>query len=113
MKKIISISLLSVLLLSSCSIDWNDEKATFKKKQECEKYADEIKKWWDLLDEIFYSKKLNTCVSISHSPSWIFVINDLLRNSTILMKLSNWNKTFLEWKTLEEYNNKIRELKWE
>ena len=78
MKKIISISLLSFLLLSSCSIDWNDEKAKtitiqdtkisklekqiedykkekeddlFKKNQECAKYKNDIIK--DLSDPTF------------------------------------------------------------
>ena len=55
MKKLLPFILISSLLLSACSIDWNDEKDKkiaklekqiqddlFKKKQECEKYQKSI-----------------------------------------------------------------------
>jgi hypothetical protein len=60
MKKYLSSLLLIPIFLSSCSIDWNGEKDvkiaelekkiqddTFKKKQECEKYKEEILKTED------------------------------------------------------------------
>lgn len=84
MKKIISISLLSVLLLSSCSIDWNDEKAKkiskleneikndiFKKRKECAvldkemlEFAQEFRSTIYEVQEIFYSPKRNSCMFI-------------------------------------------------
>lgn len=42
MKKYLALGLLSSLLLTSCSVDWNDEHASFKKKQECESYYDKM-----------------------------------------------------------------------
>lgn len=68
MKKILTISLLSILLLSSCSIDWNDENTAFKKKQECASYKNNIEKSvsninWKL-EELFYSKSRNSCIYI-------------------------------------------------
>lgn len=57
MKKYIPILLVTSLLLSACSIDWNDEKDkkitelqaeiendVFKKKQECQKYQEEVER---------------------------------------------------------------------
>lgn len=88
---LISLLMLPVIFLSSCSIDWNNENDTkttnqdknisddiFKKKQECAKYKDDMLKesisfhneWmtrtWDAydlsIDEIFYSKSYNSCI---------------------------------------------------
>ncbi len=89
-----------MILLSSCTIDWNDEKDkkiaelekqvqddTFKKKQECASYINRIEEEneknqkllstnWDFysstLDEIFYSKKYSTCIAIGRL-NWIMI----------------------------------------
>ncbi len=85
MRKIIVLLIMLTFVLSSCSIDWNDEKDKkitelenkveeiikekesdlFNKKQECKKYQDTaflFLKEWDEIDSIFYSKKLNSCL---------------------------------------------------
>ena len=82
----LTLLLIPILFLSSCSIDWNDEKDariaelekqiqddTFKKKQECAKNSDTYKKLVDekntiLNDfeysfiETFYSREKNDCL---------------------------------------------------
>lgn len=85
MKKIIVLLIMLTSVLSSCSIDWNDEKDKrilelektnallqveikddlFEKKQECKKYQETaflFLKEWDEIDSIFYSEKLNSCL---------------------------------------------------
>lgn len=132
MKKIITLSLVFVLFLSSCSIDWNWEKDKkivelekeltllkkdkendlFKKKQECEKYKDWIQKELELqknsiLNEVFYSPVKNTCYSLTY---WLFdknnILTDILQNEKII-----YDDTSLGDKNL--LFKKIKELKWE
>ncbi|MDD2871534.1 MAG: hypothetical protein PHS49_06095 [Candidatus Gracilibacteria bacterium] len=108
MKKIISLSLVFVLFLSSCSIDWNGEKDNkivelekevtllkknkendiFKKKQECLKYKDEMLKQLndighingaEYIDEIFYSNKNDTCFYTSNGTN-SYIIYDYFNN---------------------------------
>gem|GEM_PF-5380528 len=41
--KLLPLLLIPIILLSSCSIDWNDEKDDyFTKNQECYKYKDKL-----------------------------------------------------------------------
>jgi hypothetical protein len=60
MKHFLALGLLTSLLLTSCSVDWNDANVkkigelekqvqddTFKKKEECAKYKDEVMKTSD------------------------------------------------------------------
>lgn len=72
--------LIPLLFLSSCSIDWNDEKDKrigelekqilndiFKKKQECLKYKENLQEKYsnDLnyyFSNIFYSSKYDSCL---------------------------------------------------
>lgn len=135
MKKIISLSLVFVLFLSSCSIDWNWEKDNkivelekevtllkknkendiFKKKQECLKYKDEMLKqlndiwhinWAEYIDEIFYSNKNDTCF---YTSNWT--------NSYIIYDY--FNNKFFDWANYSNFEDsnrlklKIKELKWE
>lgn len=90
MRKIISISLLSVLLLSSCSIYWNDEKAKkiseqdtkisklekendlFQKRKDCLndrtkmlEFAKDSNPWVWKIDEVFYSNSFKSCFFIA------------------------------------------------
>lgn len=97
MKKLLPLLLATSLLLSACSIDWDDKKVVpvenvskpvelediFKKKQECLKYKDEIQKiyrdvtqhfWTEdtKIEEIFYSPNWNSCYWIISSYSlWV------------------------------------------
>lgn len=159
MKKIISLSLLLVLFLSSCSIDWNDEKDKkittqnnkisklekqiedykkekeddlFKKKQECEKYkngmftfAKEFRSEIYEIDEIFYSISWKSCYFIAKQSGWWELLFDYLSQSCIAWFNSPIRCYDIEDENIknhcyrnidkdqEEYNNKIKELKWE
>lgn len=83
MKKYIPILLITSLLFSACSIDWNDEKDIkiaelekqvqddlFEKKKDCGSMEidNDIKKnWWEFakdysIEEIFYSPIKETCI---------------------------------------------------
>lgn len=125
MKKIISLSLLSVLLLSSCSIDWNDEKAKkiseqdnkisklekqieddlFKKKQECAtlnkkmlEFAQEFRSDIYEIQEIFYSPKLNSCMFIWDSGYEYYLFNYFNRENLEIYKNTSpeWIKVLTE-----------------
>lgn len=103
----LTLLLIPLILLSSCTIDWNDAKDAkiaelekqvtelqnkkddniFKKKQECQEKYEKI--WWpwnrqlysDLSIEIFYSEAKNSC--LLRLDGWkdnkrLFVIGDIL-----------------------------------
>lgn len=138
MKKYIPILIITSLLLSACGIDWSGEKDkkiaelekqtqddTFRKKQECLWYKDTIlkeyekeslaaeKMWQEYfvnLEEIFYSKKNNSCFAIldidwmnSGNLRELKIIRDILNNKT---ETFNKSDSF-------QYLEKIKELKWE
>ena len=122
--KSLTLLLIPLLFLSSCTIDWKDEKDDlFVRKQECAKYIpkveDEFKNWrseytsWHKLYELFYSKKLNTCLKAYTLIWWItekvtvYAIDDVLSKENIFQK-STW-----EIIDFEIFENKIKELKWE
>lgn len=143
MKKryLILLLILSAILLSSCSIDWNDEKDkkikeleqqiqddTFKKNQECNKLFEEKKEkiYWDQQEQIrlwinfvsiWFSKKINSCY-ISYSlrvPNWtyaIFYIDDLLRKEPIFTTSLPLDLSE-EQSAWKRFDEKIKELKWE
>lgn len=113
--KSLTLILIPLILLSSCTIDWNDENDKriaelekqvtelkkkndddlFKKKQEClqtfkKLYSDESPK------EIFYSEKATSCFAII--DKWVgdkraFVIYDILSQKTLYLFSvdKNWN----------------------
>lgn len=99
MKHFLALSLLSSLLLTSCSVDWNDGKTTqndlFEKKQECVKYENIVKEKYSnnetyFFDSIFYSEKYNSCLyrvsskSLKNEPNHI--IYDYLSNKKVISK---------------------------
>jgi hypothetical protein len=132
MKKIFILWIILSILLSSCSIDWNDEKDKkiaelekqiqndlFKKKQECAKHKDkienniktEVTSWivkMKYLSEIFYSNNKNTCYALLEEKdnSWkeYWIIEDILTSNKF-----NYKK-FEDWKL---FYAKIKELKSE
>lgn len=139
MKKYIPILLSTSLLLSACSIDWNNKKDNlFEKKQECAKYRDEMLKdaisvneeslakasmaWHEYnleIEEIFYSKKYNSCLYqlSTYKLNWIKIpdisekqllsksIYDYFSKKEIINTLDNHSE--------EEFDKKLKELKWE
>ena len=146
MKKYIPLFLITSLLLSACGIDWNDEKDTkiaelekqvqddtFQKKQECQKYKNDIEKWINekiqenkkssayiyynkTLGEIFYSKNKKTCIALIGEmyqyQSKNNIANNMQEYDTILDILNN-DLTSYSLKDKSMYYDKIKELKWE
>ena len=129
--KLTPILLIPLLFLSSCTIDWNDEKDkkitelekqiqddTFKKKQECTKYIptleNKIKEkeknlnvdgdyYHETIDEVFYSSVKKTCIKLWASV-WIIQNRDIQEWWTI----KNEDKSILDILSNEE---KIYDLK--
>ncbi|MDD5376920.1 MAG: hypothetical protein PHH16_02260 [Candidatus Gracilibacteria bacterium] len=110
MKHPLALGLLISLLLTSCSVDWNDVKEKkigelekqvmemkkdkeddlFKKKQECAKYKDNVMKTSDggNLQELFYSPERHSCImllSVFPEDKILFTqLKDYLTGETIL-----------------------------
>lgn len=121
MKKYIPFLIITSLLLSACSFNWNNKEDLFQKKEDCARhineanaYFKETNDWWL---SIFYSKKLNTCVvAYIGKPKleWNYNPKDPVIPTT--------KKYIFDFLTKEiiiqtadgiEWNNKITELKWE
>lgn len=99
--------------------EMNNKNDSFLKNQECLKYKDWInskEKWWNV-DQIFYSKKYNSCLHsiIYFSSKWeiqlISIINTLT-SENIKSFFCNDNGKNCTWsKELAEYNNEINNYK--
>lgn len=137
MKKLFILYITLLLLQTSCSIDWKDENKVkienlekqvselnkeknddfFKKKQECEKYKIEIEKklWTKKLNIIFYSPLKKTCIYETEYREidnfMKYEIYDYLENQRLFCS-SLWTNC-LPNIDIKDYNNKIKELKWE
>jgi len=145
MKKIFIIWIILSLLLSSCSIDWDNEKDkkiaelekqiqndTFKKKQECaedklkmeKEWYSTIEKIWKAtgdpysweVSEIFYSKKLNTCIYVFNIYKIVdidFEWQEMLLNTYVFDFFSK--KEIISSINNKDYEieKKIKDLKWE
>ncbi len=124
MKSLILI-LLPLLLLSSCTIDWND---SFEKKQQCAKYIPTIEAriqkdknelstngdfYSETLDEIFYSKSNNSCFAIMDlmmKNTWEGAHKKIIHN-VLTNNRESYNKQNTD--SMSTYNLKLKELKWE
>ena len=112
----LTLLLIPLLLLSSCTIDWNDEKdkkiaelekqvqdKTFQKKQECSKIINSIENSWAVLD-IFYSSVRNSC--LYRTLEWENqIIIDFYTKEPIFKNIQFSNE--------KEFFEKLKELKWE
>ncbi|OIO76794.1 hypothetical protein AUJ87_02065 [Candidatus Gracilibacteria bacterium CG1_02_38_174] len=127
MKTYLALSLLTSLLFTSCSVDWNGEKQTkddlFKKKQECAKNISQVEKEFSewksnyteghKLYELFYSPKLNTCLKAYTliggltERVTVYAIDDIFSKENIFQKSTG------EVSDFEVFENKIKELKGE
>ncbi len=107
--------IIPLIFLSSCSIDWNDEKwknDTFYKKLECSK----IVKWdiekqlieshnsWLQIKEIFFSPQKNSCLYSASSSGWPLYLFDY--NQKLNLSLDMPIDPI-------QFDMKIKELKWE
>ena len=122
--KYFTLLLIPLIFLSSCTIDWNDEKDkkndTFLKKIECGKYKNEIETKIDkknadfgfstIFDELFYSKKLNTCLlkttEISHESGKM----DIYLNSEIEDYLSKKIVLYISYCSKETVDLEVKKL---
>lgn len=101
----LTLLLIPILLLSSCSIDWNDEKVSFDKK----KYCAELKiEWVDeaLISERFYSPSRDSCIYKYTDGSAYQKIVDALTKEIIETNQGNIERNIV-------VDEKIKELKWE
>lgn len=109
--KFLTLLLIPLLFLSSCTIDWDNEKDkkiaelekqiqddTFKKKLECRELSlntNNLEKY-----EKIYSKELSTCyfIAVTNNPEWIryAVKNALSGNYPYSIKFNN------EWKIIKD-----------
>jgi len=114
MKKII-LSFLLILTVSFLSWCSSNKDELFEKKQECMEYKDEMAKqiielwklhWAINIDEIFYSKKDNTCYYTSYWTNW-YILFDYLGN-----KFSD-SASITNLDDIKRLKEKIKELKWE
>lgn len=123
--KSITLLLIPLLFLSSCTIDWND---SFEKKQKCASYISSIENriqkdkkelntngeyYNETLDEIFYSQERKSCIAIMDlimKNSWGTVYKKIIHDI-----LSNNRETYDKQNTdsISSYNMKLKELKWE
>lgn len=83
MKKFLPLILITSLILSACSI-WNKEDV-FQKKQECFSQKEAFEKnSGDTVIEIFYSKKINSCVvRYFRNETQYHFLQDLFSNKVI------------------------------
>ncbi len=129
MKKYIPLLIITSLLLSGCSIGFNNEENnSFKKKQECNNMFVKIENYlkdtgytsWKL-NSIFYSPKMDSCLYISETESTIntnwkhILISDAFTKEPIITSQCEdpKNNPFECILDLEKLDTKIKELKWE
>ena len=109
MKKIISLLIISIFTLSSCSNPKELENNIFNKKVQCWEinFHEDIKSnWWTFaekysIDEVFYSNSKNTCIWIvtlyldQVQDIWLY---DILEKKWIISKWYNslWNCNYWE-----------------
>ncbi|MDD2693700.1 MAG: hypothetical protein PHY14_02105 [Candidatus Gracilibacteria bacterium] len=115
--------LIPLLFLSSCSIDWNDEKDTlFTKSLECSKIEKTLLqeklntlKNSDLKPkESFYSKTHNSCLFIAVNESTAGKFPDSPEGTLYLFDYNNSKNLSVGMPTKAiEFNEKIQELKGE
>ena len=95
-----------LLFMTSCTIDWNDENASFEKK----KYCAELKIEWieeSLIAERFFSPVRNSCIYKYADGGAYQKIMDSLTKEIIESCYKCWEQD------ITKMNNKIKELKWE
>jgi len=139
----LTLLLIPLILLSSCSIDWNGEKDkkiaelekqiqddTFKKKQECSSYFHKIEedekeyvlteKDFSSIESVFYSKKHNTCLYAVHRynvgdwSNWFLIFNYLSKELMYTSWLINVSSNQEDYNYAQlSWKNKTKELKWE
>ncbi len=137
MKRILIYIVPILLVISSCSIDWNDDKdkkilalekqvqdETFRKNKECTEFYEKNKEalygssQQIATTSIWYSSKLSSCFYAYSRRIWDlhttqFLIDDLLKKESIFTSsliVDNIEEEQSEWKRFHE---KIAELKWE
>ena len=117
----LTLLLIPLIFLSSCTIDWNDEKNkkndTFLKNIECSKYKNEIetkidkenKDWgfFTILTGLFYSQAQNFCVYSLSIQSTLWneerILNYLSKVPLIaLYSYNNWEIRFIDYNNDEK-----------
>lgn len=125
MKKVIFISLLLLWLTLAWCTQKMDQEDLFEKKQECVSYRNELQKQIDkdsdqgkdlwiintqIIKEIFYSKKENSCFASINSFFW--PTDKIIESRKIVDLLTNETTTYY-YNEYVKHTLKIKELKWE
>ena len=130
----LTLLLIPLILLSSCTIDWNDEKDTkiaelekqnnqelsskntdlFEKKQKCNEILKDLSSkigTWESINEVFYSKKMDTCIVYKTEENGAFRLYDGLTGEYIIWVDMDSDATLMD--SLHRFQAKALELKWE
>ncbi len=129
MKKLLPILFLTSLLLSACNFNWSNKEDLFQKKQECIKLEKDMweqlnsnERYWNRMESttlyltiIFYSPIRNSCIYKSEFIVWDsyqLELNDFFTKEVIYDKLClKWGTQYSDCSS--DFENKIKELKWE
>ena len=125
MKKVLLItSIVFELILAGCGQQgWLSKDELFEKKQECAKYKNDIEKSIEeensknleshkYLNEIFYSPKNNSCLYIYTTDNGQY-INHFLVNYLTNQWIIWYNETVSSSDKIKEFDDTVKELKWE
>lgn len=141
MKKLLPLLLATSLLLSACSIDWNNKDDLFQKNQQClskrseiinrinsdnKKYENQEYTFVQELLEIFYSPKEENCLftttvktndkdngSCTFNNIYNLAVFDKEIKTSVEMTEINWKIQCDYLKSLNRYEKLLKELKWE
>lgn len=128
MKKLLLVSILlgSVILAGCGQQQWASQDVSFDMKIKCANMKNEIQSEqidWLLVDEVFYSKKYNTCLYVLRWNSRKFIIDRLNEKDALYQTNDDrWCEILYptdqsdKQKCLDagkKFEEKLKELKWE
>lgn len=129
MKKFLLVSaLVWVLVLTWCDMQkWLSQDELFEKKKECASMKDKIQEEqsvWVSVSEVFYSKKLNSCLYVIRGNGvkfiidrfgdefkWLYTADSELHCYSVFKDIEDSKQKCL--KDSEKFEERLKKLKWE